>query len=37
MDKLGIKEGDIIKVTGNDSAIAFCFSVNLEEIEKAKS
>lgn len=37
MDKLGIKEGDIIKVTGKDSAMAFCFSANQEEIEKAKS
>jgi len=37
MDKLGIKEGDVIKVTGKDSVIAFCFSANLEEIEKAKS
>lgn len=37
MDKLGIKEGDIIRVTGKDSAMAFCFSANQEEIEKAKS
>lgn len=37
MDKLGINEGDIIKVTGRDSAMAFCFSANQEEIEKAKS
>ncbi|MDH3203647.1 MAG: hypothetical protein OEL81_03080 [Nitrosopumilus sp.] len=37
MDKLGVKEGDIIKVTGKDSAMAFCFSANQEEIEKAKS
>ena len=36
MDKLGINEGDIIKVTGRDSAMAFCFSANQEEIEKAK-
>jgi len=37
MQKLGIKEGDIVKVTGKDSAMAFCFSLNKEELEKAKS
>ena len=37
MDKLGIKEGDIVKVTGKDSAMAFCFSLNKEELEKAES
>ncbi|QLH06780.1 hypothetical protein [Nitrosopumilus ureiphilus] len=37
MDRLGIKEGDIVKVTGKDSAMAFCFSLNQEELEKAES
>lgn len=37
MEKLGIKEGDIIKVAGKESAMAFCFSLNKEELEKAKS
>ncbi len=37
MDKLGILEGDIVKIIGKDSAMAFCFSLNKEELEKAKS
>ena len=37
MDKLGVKEGDIVKVSGNCSAMAFCFSLNKEDLERAKS
>ena len=37
MDKLGIKDGDIVKVSGNCSAMAFCFSLNKDELERAKS
>ena len=37
MDKLEIKEGDIVRITGKDSAMAFCFSLNKKELEKAKS
>ena len=36
MDKLGIKEGDLVKVSGNCSAMAFCFSLNNGDIERAK-
>lgn len=36
MDKLGIKEGDIVYVSGKCNAMAFCFSLNPEELEKAK-
>ena len=37
MDKLGIKEGDIVKISGKCNAMAFCFLLNQEELEKAKS
>ena len=36
MDKLGIKEGDIVKIVGSDTAMAFCHSLNNEELEKAR-
>lgn len=36
MEKLAIKEGNIVKVSGKCSAMAFCFSLNQEELEKAK-
>ena len=36
MDKLGIKEGDIVKIIGKCTAMAFCFSTDKEELEKAK-
>lgn len=37
MEKLGIREGDIVQVTGRDKAVAFCFPLNQKEIEKTKS
>jgi len=37
MEKMGICEGDIVRVIGKDSTIAFCFSLNQKELEKIKS
>ena len=37
MNKIGIKEGDIVKITGKCPAMAFCFLANKEEMGKAKS
>ena len=37
MDKLGIKDGDIVKISGKCNAMAFCFSLNNKELQKAKS
>lgn len=37
MEIMGIGEGDIVKVTGKDSTIAFCFSLSQKELEKTKS
>jgi hypothetical protein len=36
MEKLGVKSGDIVKVTGKDSCAAFCFPLDEEEQEKLK-
>lgn len=36
MEKLGVKSGDIVKVTGKDSCAAFCFPLDEEELEKLK-
>lgn len=37
MEKMGISEGDIVRITGKDSTIAFCFSLSQKELEKTKS
>ncbi|NNL58783.1 MAG: hypothetical protein HKP31_04905 [Nitrosopumilus sp.] len=37
MEKMGIDEGDIVRITGRDSTIAFCFSLSQKELEKTKS
>ena len=37
MDKLGIQEGDVVKVSGKCNAMAYCFMLDEEELEKAKS
>ncbi len=37
MEKMGIDEGDIVRITGKDSTIAFCFSLSQKELEKTKS
>jgi hypothetical protein len=36
MEKMGIDEGDIVRITGKDSTIAFCFSLSEKELEKTK-
>jgi hypothetical protein len=36
MEKIGISEGDIVRITGKDSTIAFCFSLSQKELEKTK-
>ena len=36
MEKMGIAEGDIVRVTDKDSTIAFCFSLSQKELEKTK-
>ena len=36
MEKLGVKSGDVVKVTGKDSCAAFCFPLDEEELEKIK-
>ena len=37
MEKLQIREGDIVQVTGKDKAVAFCFSLTQKELKKARS
>ena len=37
MEQLGIKEGDIVKISGNCNSLAFCFSLNKKELENIKS
>ncbi|MCH9658286.1 hypothetical protein K0U27_06260 [archaeon] len=37
MEKIGISEGDIVRVKGKESAVAFCFSLNREDLKKAES
>ena len=36
MEKLGVKSGDVVRVTGKDSCAAFCFPLDEEELEKIK-
>ncbi len=37
MEKLGVREGEMVKVTGRCSAAAFCYLLNDAEIERTKS
>ena len=37
MEKLGVKEGELLKITGRCSAVAFCHLLDDEEIERTKS
>lgn len=36
MGRLGIQEGDLVKVSGKCNAMAYCFMLEKEELEKAK-
>ncbi len=36
MENMRITDGDIVRVTGKDSTIAFCFSLNQEELERTR-
>lgn len=37
MEKLGVKEGEIVKVTGRCSAVAFCYPLDKADLERTKS